>query len=340
MHDQRKREHLRISLEEDVGPYGLTAGFERYRFIHQALPELDWATIDLSVTFLGHRLAAPFLISSMTGGTAAAEGINRRLAQAAQSWGIGMGLGSVRAAIEEPALAHTYWVRDVAPDILLLANLGAVQLNYGYGLDECRRALEMTGADALCLHLNPLQETLQPDGNRNWAGLLRKIEKVCQGLEAPVIVKEVGWGFSVDVAARLARAGVSAIDVAGAGGTAWSRVEMFRATREADRRLATAFDQWGIPTAESIKMVREAAPSVPVIASGGIYDGITAAKALALGASLVGMARPFLHAAQVSSEAVGELVGELVETLRVVMLCLGTPTIADLQHTPHLRRVA
>ncbi|MBC7223166.1 MAG: type 2 isopentenyl-diphosphate Delta-isomerase [Anaerolineae bacterium] len=339
MHDQRKREHLRISLKEDVGFRHLTAGFERYRFVHQALPELDWDSIDLSVEFLGHRLAAPLLISPMTGGTPQAEGINRRLAQAAQARGIGMSLGSVRAAIEDPSLTYTYQVRDVAPDAFLVANLGAVQLNYGYGLDECRRAVEITGADALCLHLNPLQEALQEGGNRNWAGLLRKIEAVCRGLEVPVLAKEVGWGISGEVARQLAQAGVAAIDVAGAGGTTWALVEMHRATREVDRRLAETFAEWGIPTAECIAMVRDAAPGVPIIASGGIYDGITAAKALALGASLVGMARPFLHAAQASAEAVEELVDQLVQTLRVVMLCLGAPNVAALQGTPHLRRV-
>ncbi|MGQ9568857.1 MAG: type 2 isopentenyl-diphosphate Delta-isomerase [Anaerolineae bacterium] len=339
MHDRRKREHLRISLEEDVGFRNLTSGFERYRFVHQALPELDWEGIDLSVEFLGHSLAAPLLISPMTGGTPRAEAINRRLAEAAQSRRIGMSLGSVRAALEDPSLAYTYQVRDVAPDVFLVANLGAVQLNYGYGLDECRRAVDLTGADALCLHLNPLQEALQEGGNRNWAGLLRKIEDVCQKLEVPVLVKEVGWGISGEVAAQLAQAGVAAIDVAGAGGTTWALVEMHRATREMDRRLAATFAEWGIPTAQSIELVKQAAPHVPIIASGGIYDGITAAKALALGASLVGMARPFLQAAQVSAEAAVELVDELTQTLRVVMLCLGTPDIPALQRTPHLRRV-
>jgi len=340
MHDKRKREHLRISLEEDVGFRDLTSGFGRYRFVHQALPELDWAAIDLSVDFLEHRLAAPLLISSMTGGTSTAEEVNRRLAEAAQAGGIGIGLGSIRAAIEDPSLAYTYRVRDVAPDVFLMANLGAVQFNYGYGLDECRRAVEITEADALCLHLNPLQEALQPGGNRNWAGLLQKIEQVCGGLEVPVVVKEVGWGISETAARQLAGAGVAAIDVAGAGGTTWARVEMHRAPSEVDRRMAAAFGEWGIPTAESIVMTKKGAPGIPIIASGGIYDGITMAKALALGASLVGVARPFLHAAQSSAQAVEDLAGELIETLRVVMLCLGATDVASLQNTPHLRRIA
>jgi isopentenyl-diphosphate Delta-isomerase len=339
MHEQRKSEHLRISLEQDVGFRELTSGFERYRFVHQALPELDLAAVNLAVEFLGHRLSAPFLISSMTGGTEAAAELNRRLARAAQACGIGMALGSVRAAIDNPTTAYTYQVRRVAPDVVLLANLGAVQLNYGYGVDECRRAMEITEADALILHLNPLQEALQADGNRNWTGLLRKIEQVCRGLAAPVVAKEVGWGVSEEVARQLAGAGVAAIDVAGAGGTAWALVEMHRAENDTDRGLAAAFAEWGIPTAESLLMAQRGAPDLPIIASGGIYNGIAAAKALALGASLVGMARPLLQAAQVSTEAVEELAREVLETLRLAMFCLGVSSIAELRHTSLLRCV-
>ena len=224
----RKSDHIRINLEEDVRS-GLTSGLERYRFVHRALPELDLDDIDLSQVLFGRRLRSPVLISSMTGGTDQAAEINRRLAEAAQETGIAMGLGSQRAALQHPELAPSYQVRRYAPDVLLLANLGAIQLNYDYGVDECRRAVEMVEADALILHLNALQEALQPEGDTRWAGLLEKIEQVCRALPVPVIAKEVGWGFSEQDARRLAEAGVRAIDVAGAGGTSWSQVEMHRA---------------------------------------------------------------------------------------------------------------
>ena len=219
IHERRKADHIRINLEEDVAFKALTNGLEQYFFMHCALPELDLATVDTSVRVLGKQLRTPLLISSMTGGTARAQAINRELAAGAQAAGMAMGLGSMRAAIEDRTLEATYQVRDVAPDILLLANLGAVQLNYGYGLDQCRRAVDMIAADALILHFNALQEAVQPEGDGNFAGLLGKVEAICRALPVPVVAKEVGWGFSADDARRLAAAGVAAIDVAGAGGT-------------------------------------------------------------------------------------------------------------------------
>jgi isopentenyl-diphosphate delta-isomerase len=298
----RKADHIRINLEEDVRS-GLTTGLERYRFVHQALPELNLADVDTRVTWFGKSLRAPLLISSMTGGTEAAAAINHTLAAAAQAAGIAMGLGSQRAAVENSILAPSYQVRDAAPDILLFANLGAVQFNYGYGVDQCRRAVDMIQADALVLHLNALQEAVQPEGDSNFAGLLSKIEAVCRALPVPVIAKEVGWGMSEEAAKRLASAGVAAIDVAGAGGTSWSQVEMHRARTESQKRVAAAFIDWGIPTAEAIQNVRRSAPNLPIIASGGLRDGIDVAKCVALGAGLCGLASPFLKAAAVSVEA-------------------------------------
>jgi isopentenyl-diphosphate delta-isomerase len=329
----RKADHIRINLEEDVRS-GLTTGLERYRFIHQALPELDLAAVDTRVQWFGKTLAAPLLISSMTGGTEQARLINRTLAAAAQQTGIAMGLGSQRAAVENPELAHTFQVRDAAPDILLFANLGAVQLNYGYGVDECRRAVEMIGADALILHLNALQEAVQPEGDTNFSGLLKKIEAVCRALSVPVIGKEVGWGISEQAARQLASAGVAAIDVAGAGGTSWSQVEMHRAKTESQKRVAAAFIDWGTPTAESIQNVRRAAPHLLVIASGGLRDGVEAAKCIALGAGLCGLASPFLKAAAVSVEAATETIAELARELRIAMFASGAANIAQLQATP------
>lgn len=335
--ERRKADHIRINLEEDVQFPRLTTGLERYRFIHQALPELNLDEIDLSTTLLGKRLRAPLLISSMTGGTEAARTINRNLAQAAQAAGIAMGLGSQRAAIENPALAPTYQVRDLAPDILLFANLGAVQLNYGYGVDHCRRAVEMVEADALILHLNALQEAVQPGGDGNWKGLLRRIEAVCRALPVPVVVKEVGWGLSERVARQLAEAGVAALDVAGAGGTSWSEVEARRAPTELHRRVASAFADWGLPTAETLLMARRGAPNLPIIASGGLRDGIDVAKCIALGAAAAGMAGPFLKAAAVSTEAVSEAIAEVTRVLRIAMFCAGAGSIPELQATPLLK---
>ncbi|MCX7682158.1 MAG: type 2 isopentenyl-diphosphate Delta-isomerase [Anaerolineae bacterium] len=334
MHQLRKSDHIRISLQEDVNSKRVSTGFERYRFEHCALPEFDLEDVDVATVLLGKRLSAPLIISAMTGGTPEARVINERLAEAAQAAGIGMGVGSQRAAIEDPALEYTYQVRHVAPDILLLANLGAVQLNLGYGLAECHRAVEMVEADALVLHLNPLQEALQPDGDTRFSGLLSRIEAICRALPVPVVVKEVGWGISEQIARQLMSAGVAAIDVAGAGGSSWSQVEMHRATSRWAREVAAAFAGWGIPTAESLVMARRGAPGIPIIASGGIRDGIQMAKAIALGATACGVAAPFLHAATRSASAVAELITVLVTQLRIAMFAAGARDIGALARTP------
>ena len=328
----RKSDHIRINLEEDVRS-SLTTGLERYRFIHRALPELDLDAVDLSRPLFNRWLQAPLLISSMTGGTEEASRINRILAEAAQATGIAMGLGSQRAAIEHPELADSFRVREVAPDILLFANLGAVQLNYGYGIDACRRAVDMIEADALILHLNPLQEAVQPEGDTRFAGLADRIEQVCRALPVPVLAQEVGWGVSEADARLLVGAGVAAIDVAGAGGTSWSQVEMHRAQTEAQKRLAAAFLDWGIPTADAILNVRRAAPDLIVLASGGLRSGLDIAKCLALGASLGGMAGPFLKAAVQSVELTVQTIQEIVREIRVCMFAAGAGSIEQLQHT-------
>ena len=333
----RKADHIRINLEEDVRS-GLTTGLERYFFNHRALPELNLEEVDLSLTLLGRRLQAPLLISSMTGGTAEATAINHILAQAAQQARIAMGLGSQRAAIENPELAATFQVRKVAPDILLFANLGAVQLNYGYGLEHCQRAVDMIEADALILHLNPLQEAVQPEGETRFAGLLKKIEVVCRALPVPVIAKEVGWGIAEADARRLAEAGVAAIDVAGAGGTSWSQVEKHRARDENQFNLAAAFTDWGIPTAESILNVRRVAPELLVFASGGLRNGVDVAKCLALGASLGGIATPFLKAATHSLEKTIETSAGICRELQVCMFAAGAGSLEELRRIELIRR--
>jgi isopentenyl-diphosphate delta-isomerase len=334
--DQRKRDHIRINLHEDV-THEISTGLEHYRFTHCALPELDLAKVDISTTFLERSLRTPLIISSMTGGTTEAKQINMRLAKAAQATGIAMGLGSLRAALEAPKLADTYRVRSCAPDVMLFANLGAVQLNYGYDATDCLRAVELAEADGLILHLNPLQEALQPEGDTRWSGLLSKIEAVCLALPVPVIAKEVGWGISGEIARRLADAGVAAIDVAGAGGTSWSQVEMHRARDEVSRRVAGRFRGWGLPTVESLLAVRQAVPGLPLIASGGLRDGLDVAKVIALGASLAGLAGPFLRAAAISTTAVTDLVEELTRTLRIAMFATGAKDIAALRSTPPVK---
>jgi isopentenyl-diphosphate delta-isomerase len=338
MLEQRKSEHLRVNLEEDVRFPRLTTGLERYRFTHNALPEIDADAVDLTTSFLGRQLQAPLLISSMTGGTAEAQRINLHLAEGAQATGIALGLGSLRAALEAPHLVDTFRVRRLAPDILLFANLGVIQLNTGFGLAECQRVVDMVEADALILHLNPLQELLQARGDTDWRGLLGKIEAVCGGLPVPVVAKEVGWGISADVARRLVDAGVTAIDVAGAGGTSWSQVEMHRARSGRRRQLCAQFSDWGIPTAEALVQVGTELPGVPLIASGGLQGGMDVAKALALGADLAGLAGPFLKAANLSAQAVADLATGIGEVLRAVMFSLGVVDVLTMKGTPALRR--
>lgn len=335
--ERRKADHIRINLEEDVTFKKVTTGLEKYFFMHQALPEIDLADVSTTTTLFGKTLKTPLLISSMTGGTAEARAINRTLAAGAQAAGIAMGLGSMRAAVEDESLADTYRVRDVAPDILLFANLGAVQFNYGYGLDECLLLVEMIQADALILHFNALQEAVQPEGDGNFANLLPKIEQICRHLPVPVIAKEVGWGFAEETARRLAEAGIAAIDVAGAGGTSWSQVEMYRAPTSRHARVAGAFIDWGIPTAVSIQYCRRAAPHLPVFASGGIRNGIDVAKCIALGANLVGFAGDFLRAADKGGvDGVIEMAETITTELRVAMFCSGAQDLFALSQTPLL----
>ncbi|HEV8631576.1 MAG TPA: type 2 isopentenyl-diphosphate Delta-isomerase [Thermoanaerobaculia bacterium] len=324
----RKAEHLRLALEAGMQHGGNF--FDDWSFEHDALPELDAREIDTGVEFLGKRLAAPLLISSMTGGTPAAARINRHLALAAERQRLAMGVGSQRRALEDPRQAATFQVREVAPTAPLLANLGAVQLNYGYGVAQCVAAVEMIGADALVLHLNPLQEALQPEGQGDFRGLLAKIGEVARALPVPLIVKEVGCGLSRAAGERLLAQGVRILDTAGLGGTSWARIE---ARRGGDAPRGELFADWGIPTPESIRALASL-PEVTVIGSGGVRNGVDAAKALALGAHLVGIAQPLLAAAMESAEAVEARLAALLDELRICMFCVGARTIEALRRTP------
>jgi isopentenyl-diphosphate delta-isomerase len=329
----RKAEHLRINIDRDVGGKGVCTGFDAYRFAHRALPEIDLADVDLSTEIFGRRLAAPLLVSCMTGGTPEARRINRRLARVAQEHGLAMGLGSGRALVESPDAIATFDVRPLAPDVALLANLGAVQLNKGYGAQECRRLVELLRADALVLHLNPLQEALQPEGDTCFGGLIERIADLCAHVKFPIVVKEVGWGIGAADVRALVDAGVAAVDVAGAGGTSWSEVERYRIAAPWRARVAAAFAGWGIPTSQCLVEARAVAPTATLIASGGVRDGLDVAKALALGADLIGIAGPFLRAANESRKAADSLARELIETLRIAMFCVGARRPRDLRGT-------
>jgi isopentenyl-diphosphate delta-isomerase len=333
----RKSDHIRINLEKKVNS-SLTTGLERFHFVHEALPDLSLEDINLNLEVFEKKLKCPLLISSMTGGTKEARQINLNLASGAQEMGVAMGVGSQRAAIENPSLKESFQIRKVAPDILLFANLGAIQLNYGYSIVECQRAVDMIEADALILHLNPLQEAVQPEGDTKFEGLLLKIEEVCKNLSVPVIAKEVGWGISNQTARKLVDCGVSAIDVAGAGGTSWSQVELHRAKTERQAKISGMFAEWGIPTAESIQMVKEAVPETIIFASGGLRTGIDIAKSIALGATLGGLASPFLKAAYKSTKDTIHSIEDISTALRISMFAAGIPDLETLAQTHLVKR--
>ncbi|EXX89401.1 isopentenyl pyrophosphate isomerase [Paenibacillus darwinianus] len=337
---RRKGEHIRICLEENVES-GVSTGLERFRFRHNALPELDFRTLSIGGAFLGRVLRTPFLISSMTGGTDESGEINRLLAEAAEARGWAIGLGSMRAAVEDGSLAATFHVRQVAPTIPILANIGAVQLNYGYGAEQCRRAVDMAEAHGLVLHLNGLQELFQPEGDTDFSGLLRRIESVCRSIGVPVGVKEVGWGIDGDTAARLYDAGVAFIDVAGAGGTSWSQVEKHRSTDPVRRGAAGTLAAWGTPTAQCIRDVRARLPQATIIASGGLRTGLDAAKSIALGANLAGFGRSLLPGAAAGSavqrfESLLRQCEQIEFELKAAMFGIGAGTVEALRATDRL----
>jgi isopentenyl-diphosphate Delta-isomerase len=322
---KRKQDHLRICSEEDVEAGD--AGFNLIRLNHRASPEIDLADISTEVSFLGKKLAVPLIFEAITGGTPESSKVNRTLAKIAQDYSLGMGVGSQRAAIENPRLESTYVVRDVAADILLIANLGAVQLNYGYGIRECRKAVDMIGADALALHLNPLQEVIQPEGNTNFTGIIEKINKIASELDAPLIVKEVGCGIDLETAKKLK---VAAIDVAGMGGTSWSLVESYR-NHDTMGSVGVTYSTWGTPTVECLLNLSKT--KTPIIASGGIRNGLDAAKAVALGADVAGVALPLLRAYSNGGEkAVRNYVERFIAEFRTAMYLTGCRTVRQLQN--------
>jgi len=335
--EERKNDHLEICLRENVQARRVTTGFEDVRFVHKALPEINRKEINLSTKVFNHKFSAPFIVESMTGGTPNTAKINTAIARAVEELGLGMGVGSQRAAIEDPEVEKTFHVaRKEAPNAFIIANIGAPQLARGYRVKEAKKAVEMLDADALAVHLNPLQEAVQPEGETNYAGVLEAIEKIVEGMDVPVIVKETGCGIAAAEAKQLEAIGVAAIDVAGAGGPSWAAVEYYRAKSQRNmsrQRLGETFWDWGIPTASSLIETSQSV-ALPVIASGGIRSGLDVAKAVALGASMAGTAYPVLRSAIRGARKVEETLQVMLEELRNTMFLVGADCVEGLRKAP------
>ncbi len=334
---KRKADHIRISLNQNVQARRATTGFEDIHFIHKALPEIDKQKIDLSTTIFNHKFAAPLIVGAITGGTPEATKINAAIAEVVEELGLGMGVGSQRAAIEDRKLQKTFAVtRKKAPTAFLIANIGGVQLAHGYGLKEAKKAIEMIEADAIAIHLNPLQEAVQPEGQTNFERVLEKIGAIAREVDVPVIAKETGAGIAAEEAKKLEVAGVKGLDVSGAGGTSFAAVEYYRTKRKANifqRRLGDVFWDWGIPTAISIVEVSQTV-NIPIIASGGIRDGVEMAKALALGTSLTSLSQPVLQVAIKGVKETKDMLSLLIEELKTSMFLIGADSVQTLQETP------
>ena len=327
---RRKREHLDAIAQDPAIERG-DSGFAAIRLMHHALPEIALDDIDTRCEFLGKTLRLPLLISSMTGGDdPEIRRINHNLAQAAEQSGVALAVGSQRVQFTNPAAEASFRLRDTASSAVLIANLGAVQLNYGFDIEHCRRAVETLAADGLYLHLNPLQEAVQPEGDTNFAELTAKIAAVVRELPVPVLLKEVGSGLSPADIALGKQAGVRYFDLAGRGGTSWSRIEHHRRRDPADT-LGLTFQDWGLSTADALRLNRAAHPDVVLIASGGIRSGIDMAKAVLLGAELCGIAAPFLAAAQHSAAAVIAAIARLEREYRTALYLLGCHNNAALR---------
>jgi isopentenyl-diphosphate Delta-isomerase len=339
---QRKAEHVQVALTRDISA-PQAASWSDIHLVHQALPEVDLDAIDLSTTYLGRTLRHPIFISSLTGGHPDVTIINERLAVVAQEFGLAMGVGSQRAALVTPALAETYSVtRAKAPDAFLIANVGAPQLieqrgKQAFTVEDARVAVRMIGADALAVHLNFLQEAAQPEGDRKATGARASLRALIEELGIPVIAKETGAGISFEQARRLSAIGVAAIDVGGAGGSSMAAMEAQRAQDRGDRRagaIGALYRDWGLATPIALVEACAAAPDLPITATGGIRSGLDAAKALALGANLIGMGYPFLKAAAESEAAVREFLEQFLAELRVAMQLSGAPDAHALRRVP------
>ena len=335
--EKRKADHIKICLDQLAQAKKVTSGFEDIQFIHKALPEIDKKKIDLSTKFLGHRLSAPLIVGAMTGGTHEAEKINSVIAESVENLKLGMGVGSQRVALEDKNLVKTFAVaRKKAPTAFLIANIGGVQLVHGYGVKEIKKIIKMIDADAVAIHLNPLQEAIQPEGQTNFVGITKKIAEIADSIDKPVIVKETGCGIALEEAKAIEAAGAKAIDIGGVGGTSFAAVEFYRTINEENQdqhMLGEAFWDWGIPTATCIAEANNGV-DIPIIASGGIRTGLDIAKALAMNASLTSIARPVLRAAVCGVNETSSLLSFLLAELRNVMFLVGAKTINELSKTP------
>ncbi len=327
----RKDAHLALCAHEDVEAERATAGWDDVELPHAAMPEIDGATVDTTARLWGRTLQLPLLIAGMTGGSRRGADVNRRLAAVAQEAGIGMGVGSQRRMLQDPDLAWTYQVRDVAPDILLLANIGAVQLNYGVSAARCGELVEAIGADALCLHLNSLQERVQPEGDWNFADLFDRVREVTEACPVPVILKETGCGMDAALVRRALDVGCAGVDVSGAGGTSWARVEALRQADPVQRAVGNTFRDWGIPTARAVAAARSLGDDHVVVGSGGIRSGLHVAKAVALGADVCAMALPFLRDVLQSEQTAADRVRQVGEELRTTLFCSSNANLQDLR---------
>ncbi|MFH2112180.1 MAG: type 2 isopentenyl-diphosphate Delta-isomerase [Candidatus Bathyarchaeota archaeon] len=336
--ETRKMRHIRVSLEEDVeGDIG--TGLQDVRLIHRALPEIDLDDVSTGATLFGKKLKAPLIISAITGGTEEAKKINETLARVAEEKSVGIGVGSQRIAVEQPETEHTFRVvRDLAPTTFVMGNMGCPQLSLGWGVDEARRCVEMVDADALALHMNPLQEAVQLGGDTNYHGILNKVEEITKALPVPVVMKETGCGVSYEDAVRMEAAGVKGVEVSGVGGTSWSAVE-YHIAREAGKKnqeyLGRALWNWGIPTAVSVAET-SSRTGLTIIASGGIRTGAEIAKSISLGADAAGIAKPFLEKAVEGYDALSQHVDHIIQELKVVMFLVGARNLEELKHVPVL----
>lgn len=319
----RKDEHIRICLEKPV-EFIKSNGFEHVELEHKALPEIDKDEIDLRTQFLGKKFSSPLFIEAMTGGTKQGEKINKNLAKAAEALGIGMGVGSQRAMLEDAKLTETYAVRDVAPSILLLGNIGAAQLRE-YDIEKIISLVEPIKANGLAVHLNVAQELAQQEGDKSWKGVFDSIKYLCRKAKFPIIAKETGCGISGKMSKELVKAGIKAIDVAGAGGTSWIKVDAYRTKDD-----VTHIEEWGIPTAEALRDVVKSV-KIPIIASGGIRNGVEVAKAIVMGADLVGMALPLLRPATESWSSVKNQLEKIISQLEDAMFLVGARNLKDLR---------
>lgn len=334
--EARKSDHIQVVNEEQVQAKSIATGFDDVHFIHRTVPEVDLKQIETSVDFFAHKLSAPIIVSCMTGGTEKAIKINSGLAQAAEKFGLAMGVGSQRAAVEKPELAYSYSVaREKAPSVFLIGNLGAAQLLKGYGPKHAQKAIDMIKANALVIHLNSLQEAAQPEGDTNYDGILEKLRDLTREINVPVIAKETGAGIASEDARLLEEAGVKGIDVGGAGGTSWSAVEVYRSKETGNtlhEKIGMTFWDWGVPTVPSIVEVK-GSTSLKVIGSGGVRSGLDIAKAVALGADAVGLAYPFFKAIMEGQETLEMAVTQIMSELRTAMFLTGARNIDELKQT-------